>query len=60
MEEDQPRVKARPKDLARLVLPMAPPPRSLNCRGWPRERGLPVALVGTISYDLMRGAEWRK
>lgn len=60
MEEDWPRVKAKPKDLARLVLPMPPPPRRLNWREWPRERGLPVAPEETIDYDPMRGAAWRK
>lgn len=60
MAEDRLRVKARPKDLARLVLPMPPPPRSLNWSEWPKERGLPVAAEGTIDYDRMRGAEWRK
>lgn len=57
MEADVPRVKARPKDLPRLVLPMPP------CRGWEgwkRERGLPVAPTGTIHYDVKRGAEWQK
>ena len=60
MEEDRARVKAKPKDLARLVLPMPPPPRSLNWREWPKERGLPIAPIGTIIYDLMRGAQWGK
>lgn len=57
MEADVPRVRARPKDLPRLALPMPP------CRGWEgwkRERGLPVAPTGTIQYDRKRGAEWRK
>jgi CRISPR-associated endonuclease/helicase Cas3 len=60
MEEDRPRVKAKPKCFARLVLPMPPPPRTLNWKEWPKERGLPVAPPGTISYDPMRGAEWVK
>lgn len=60
MEEDRARVKARPKSLARLVLPMPPPPRSLNWREWPKERGLPVAPEGTINYSPMRGAQWRE
>jgi CRISPR-associated endonuclease/helicase Cas3 len=59
MEKDQPRVKARPKDLARLVLPMPPPLRSLNWQGWEKERGIPVAPLGAIEYDSMRGAEWK-
>jgi hypothetical protein len=60
MEEDRPRVQAKPKCLARLVLPMPPPPRTLNWKEWPKERGLPVAPQGTIRYDPMRGAEWVK
>jgi CRISPR-associated endonuclease/helicase Cas3 len=59
MEEDRRRAKANPKDLARLLLPMLPP-RTLNWQEWAKERGLPVAPAGTISYDPMRGAEWRK
>lgn len=58
MAEDCPRVKAKPKDLARLVLPMPPPPRSLNWHEWPKERGLPVAPEGTINYDPLFGAKW--
>jgi len=57
MEADRPRVKARPRDLSRLVLPM--PPRG-GWESWPRERGIPVAPTGTVAYDPMRGAEWRK
>jgi CRISPR-associated endonuclease/helicase Cas3 len=60
MAEDEPRVKARRKDLGRLVLPMPPAPAALNWRTWPRHRGLPVAPAGAIAYDRMRGAEWRK
>jgi CRISPR-associated endonuclease/helicase Cas3 len=62
MQEDKARVMAKPKHLARLVLPM-PPPRNLNWREWPKFRGLPVAPIGSIIYDdqaKLRGAEWRK
>ena len=58
MDEDRPRVKKRPKDLGRLVLPMPPVPRHMNWREWPKLRGLPVAPAGTINYDRMRGASW--
>jgi CRISPR-associated endonuclease/helicase Cas3 len=58
MEEDRPRVK-RQKDLIRLVLPMPSPPRALNWQAWKKERGIPIAPVGTIDYDLMRGAKWQ-
>jgi CRISPR-associated endonuclease/helicase Cas3 len=57
MHEDLPRLGDNPKHLTRLVLPM---PACNGWEGWPRERGLPVAPAGTIIYDPMRGAEWRK
>jgi CRISPR-associated endonuclease/helicase Cas3 len=60
MEEDLPRVRSRPKDLSRLVLPMPPPPRLLSWQQWPRVRGLPVAPMGSIDYDAQRGAQWQK
>jgi CRISPR-associated endonuclease/helicase Cas3 len=57
MQPDVARVKSRPGDLQRLMLPM--PPRK-GWERWPRERGLPVAPPATITYDPMRGAEWLK
>jgi hypothetical protein len=58
MSEDVPRVKANRKELGRLTLPMTP--TKLPWQSWPRERGLPVAPKGTITYDPMRGAEWKE
>lgn len=60
MEEDLLRVTQRSQDAPRVVLPMPPPPRVLNWRQWKRFRGLPLAPQGTIDYDRMRGAQWRK
>jgi CRISPR-associated endonuclease/helicase Cas3 len=60
MEMDVPAVQERPKLLGRFVLPMPPPPRSMDWRAWKKERGLPVAPPGTIDYDANRGAEWRR
>jgi CRISPR-associated endonuclease/helicase Cas3 len=63
MDEDRKRVTTKPKDLARLVLPMPPPPRKLNFRNWPSFRGVLIAPSETIIYDeeaRLRGAEWRK
>lgn len=60
MEEDVRRVEQKPKDMARVVLPMPPPPKSLNWRQWRKPRGIPIAPQGTIDYDPMRGAQWRK
>jgi CRISPR-associated endonuclease/helicase Cas3 len=57
MEEDLPRVNANRKELGKLILPMLPTPGWEN---WPRERGLPVAPSEAITYNRMRGAEWRK
>jgi CRISPR-associated endonuclease/helicase Cas3 len=57
MAEDIARVRARPRDLPRLVLPMPP---YKGWEAWPRERGLPIAPEGTINYDPQRGAEWAK
>ncbi|MCZ2342354.1 MAG: CRISPR-associated helicase Cas3' [Bacteroidales bacterium] len=59
MQEDRARVRAHPKQLPRLVLPM-PPYKGKEWQAWPRERGLPIAPVGSIQYCPMRGAEWRK
>jgi CRISPR-associated endonuclease/helicase Cas3 len=58
MEEDLLRVKNNRKDLGKLTLPMTP--TKLPWQTWPRERGLPVVPIGTITYDRKRGAEWQK
>ena len=58
MQADRSRMKANPKVLGRLLLPMPPPPRSTSWRTWPREKGIPVAPAGTIEYDPERGARW--
>jgi CRISPR-associated endonuclease/helicase Cas3 len=58
MQEDRNTVREQPKTLARLVLPMPPPPRHLDWRAWLKERGLPIAPTGTIDYDPKRGAKW--
>jgi CRISPR-associated endonuclease/helicase Cas3 len=60
MEEDVQKVRSNLKALARYLLPMPEPPRKMNWKVWPRERGMPVAPTGTILYDRLRGAEWRK
>lgn len=57
MEEDAPHVRAGVQ-VARLALPMPPPPRGLNWRSWPQVKGFPVAPSGTIDYQPERGAEW--
>jgi CRISPR-associated endonuclease/helicase Cas3 len=58
MAEDVLRVRAYPKTLPRLLLPMPRPPQGWEA--WPRERGLPVAPAGSIDYDTKGGARWRK
>ncbi len=57
MAQDLPRLKANRKELGKLTLPMTQ--TNLPWQSWPRERGLPVAPEGTITYCKMRGAEWK-
>lgn len=56
MEEDLPRANNNRKELSKLMLPMLP---TAGWERWARERGLPIAPVGSILYDAMRGAEWK-
>jgi CRISPR-associated endonuclease/helicase Cas3 len=60
LERDLQRARANKQDMPRLLLPMPLPPRALNWRQWHRHRGVPVAPLGSISYDPMRGAEWQR
>jgi CRISPR-associated endonuclease/helicase Cas3 len=57
MAEDLPRVRANRHDLGKLTLPM--PPTKLCWRDWPRERGLPIAPAGTVSYCPTQGGKWQ-
>ncbi|OWK34209.1 CRISPR-associated helicase Cas3' [Fimbriiglobus ruber] len=59
MREDVARLK-KPGDVGKYTLPMPEPPRKSNWRSWARHKGIPIAETGTITYDEMRGAEWRK
>ena len=45
-------------DLARVVLPMPAP--GGEWKSWRRYRGIPVAPEGSIEYDPLRGARWRR
>jgi CRISPR-associated endonuclease/helicase Cas3 len=56
MAGDVVRVRACRRDLGKFTLPM--PPTKHDWQTWPRERGLPVAPIGSITYDPKRGAEW--
>lgn len=58
MQDDVSKVRDKPKLTGRYVLPMPPPPRAFDWKSWDRERGIPIAPPGTISYDEMRGAKW--
>lgn len=65
MQEDLEKLHQFPKELGKYTLPMPPPPKTFDWKGWTRFRGIPVAptkiaLTETISYDEMRGAEWQK
>lgn len=55
MDDDVREARRNPKLLNRFVLPMPPPPRTME---WAKFRGLPIAERGTIAYDEMRGAIW--
>jgi hypothetical protein len=46
--------------LAAVALPMPSPPRGLPWRGWEKYKGIPVVPGDEVSYDPIRGAEWRK
>ena len=59
LEDDLPRLHAKPKDMQRLVLPM-PQPRSKDWQQWQRWRGIPVAKRGLIDYDQKRGGRWQE
>jgi CRISPR-associated endonuclease/helicase Cas3 len=50
-----------PNDCMKLVLPMPPPPRSVDWRAWKKFHGLPIAPPEAIDpndYDPERGAKW--
>jgi CRISPR-associated endonuclease/helicase Cas3 len=58
-EETKPRDDERDR-LAAVILPMPSPPRGLGWRGWDKYKGIPVVPGDEVSYDPIRGAEWRK
>jgi CRISPR-associated endonuclease/helicase Cas3 len=58
MEEDLHRVRVNRNNLGKLTLPMTL--SKLPWQSWPRERGLPIAPTGSITYDCKRGAAWQK
>jgi CRISPR-associated endonuclease/helicase Cas3 len=58
MEADRPRLRASPKALARLLIPMPPTPVSLGWQRWAREKGIVIAPASSIEYNRERGAEW--
>jgi CRISPR-associated endonuclease/helicase Cas3 len=59
MTSDLMKIK-KPSDLGKYTLPMPPPPKGVDWRSWPKHKGIPVAPDDTITYDPMRGAEWKK
>jgi CRISPR-associated endonuclease/helicase Cas3 len=59
LESDAAAVRARQLRAEEAALPMPPPARVIDVRGWPRVAYLPVAPQALISYNPMRGAEWR-
>ncbi len=46
-------------DLGKFTLPMPPPPKTVDWRS-KKHKGIPVVANETITYDSMRGAEWKK
>jgi hypothetical protein len=60
LEEDVPALASGRKALARVALPMPPPPRGLRWREWDDFRGVPVAPAGAVEYHPQRGGRWRR
>jgi CRISPR-associated endonuclease/helicase Cas3 len=60
LERDAAGVRSRRIQLARVALPMPPPPRQWNWHDWPTVEGVPVAPDTYVDYDPQRGAQWRK
>ncbi|AKQ70369.1 CRISPR-associated helicase Cas3 [Myxococcus hansupus] len=62
LEEDARKVLAGEVRAHEVTLPMNLPPESLKWRGWPRPGRLPYPIppAGTLDYDELRGARWRK
>lgn len=58
MEGDLTKLK-KASDLGKFTLPMPPPPKAVDWRTL-KHKGIPVVADDTITYDPMRGAEWRK
>jgi CRISPR-associated endonuclease/helicase Cas3 len=58
MTSDLMKIK-KPSDLGKYTLPMPPPPKGVDWRSWPKHKGIPVAPDDTITYDPMRGANWK-
>lgn len=58
MDGDLVKIK-KASDLGKFTLPM-PEAKRIDWRSWPKHKGIPVAPDDTITYDPMRGAEWRK
>lgn len=48
-----------PRDLPRCTIPMPAPSKAVAWREWDKLNGIPVAPDDTVTYDPMRGAEWK-
>jgi CRISPR-associated endonuclease/helicase Cas3 len=59
LQRDGDDVKNRRVSLARVALPMPPPPQHVNWRDWSTVEGVPVAPAEFVDYDPQRGAQWR-
>ncbi len=61
LEEDAPAVREGRVRSVEVAIPMNPPPgKPGEWMAWPRVRYLPVPPAGLVTYDPMRGAQWRK
>ncbi|MBN2325947.1 MAG: CRISPR-associated helicase Cas3' [Candidatus Omnitrophica bacterium] len=59
-KEDLNRITKNRQELQKVLIPMNPPPNSLNWRSWESFRGIPVAPDGMMEYSEERGARWQK
>ncbi len=61
LEEDARAVREGRVRSVEVAIPMNPPPgKPGEWMAWPRVRYLPVPPAGLVTYDPMRGAQWRR
>jgi CRISPR-associated endonuclease/helicase Cas3 len=60
LARDLPSLRRGEKKLVQVVVPMPPPPRTLDWRSWDNWKGVPIAPEESYEYHAMRGAQWQK